>query len=102
MCAVNRTDSLTRQLSEALGLLRDRLEGPLLHAAKTAVAAGFSWFVAANLLGNQIPVFAPLAAVLTVQVTIWQSVSRGLQRVAGVMVGVLVAGVFAHLAGINT
>ena len=101
MCAVKRTDALTGQLSEALELLRGRLEGPLLHAVKAAVASGFSWFVAANLLGNQIPVFAPLAAVLTVQVTIWQSVSRGLQRVAGVMVGVLVAGVFAHVAGIH-
>ena len=101
MCAVKRSDSLTGQLSEALGLLRGRLEGPLLHAVKTAVASGFSWFVTANLLGNQIPVFAPLAAVLTVQVTIWQSVSRGLQRVAGVMVGVLVASAFAHVAGIH-
>ena len=101
MCAVKRSDSLTGQLSEALGLLRGRLEGPLLHAVKTAVASGFSCFVTANLLGNQIPVFAPLAAVLTVQVTIWQSVSRGLQRVAGVMVGVLVASAFAHVAGIH-
>ena len=102
MGAVKRTDSRSGQLADALGLLRDRLEGPLLLALKAGVASGFSWFVAANLLGNQIPVFAPLAAVLTVQVTIWRSVARGLQRVAGVMVGVLVAGVFAHLAGINT
>ena len=57
--------------------------------------------MAADLLGNQIPVFAPLAAVLTVQVTVWQSVSRGLQRVAGVMVGVVVAGAFAQVAGIH-
>jgi len=89
-------------LVAALAGLRGSLEGTLLQAAKTAVASGFSWFVAADLLGNQIPVFAPLAAVLTVQVTLWQSVSRGLQRVAGVMVGVLVAGAFAQLAGIHT
>lgn len=72
-----------------------------LFAAKTTLASGFSWFVAANLLGNNIPVFAPLAAVLTVQVTVWESVSRGLQRVLGVVVGVLVAYGFARLAGIN-
>jgi hypothetical protein len=89
------------RLPETLVALRDRVEGPLVYAAKTAVAAGVSWFIAANLLGNQIPVFAPLAAVLTVQVTIWQSVSRGLQRVAGVMVGVLLAGAFARFAGIH-
>ena len=45
--------------------------------------------------------FAPLAALLTVQVTVWDSVARGLQRVLGVVVGVLVAYGFARLAGIN-
>jgi len=74
---------------------------PALQAAKTAVAAGLSWFLAADVIGNSIPVFAPLAALLTVQVTVWESVSRGLQRVLGVVVGVLVAYGFARLAGIN-
>ena len=72
-----------------------------MQAGKTALAAGLSWFVAADLLGNNIPVFAPLAALLTVQVTVWESVSRGLQRVLGVVVGVLVAFGFARLAGIH-
>jgi uncharacterized membrane protein YgaE (UPF0421/DUF939 family) len=74
---------------------------PALQAAKTALAAGLSWFIAADVLGNSIPVFAPLAALLTVQVTVWESVSRGLQRVLGVVVGVLVAFGFARLAGIH-
>ena len=42
-----------------------------------------------------------MAALLTVQVTVWESVSRGLQRVLGVVVGVLVAFGFARLAGIH-
>jgi uncharacterized membrane protein YgaE (UPF0421/DUF939 family) len=76
--------------------------GPvLLQAVKTALACGLSWFVAADALGNSIPVFAPLAALLTVQVTIWESISRGLQRVLGVVAGVVVAYGFARLAGIN-
>jgi uncharacterized membrane protein YccC len=57
--------------------------------------------VTADLLHNSIPVFAPLAALLTVQVTVWGSVSRGLQRVLGVVAGVLVAYGFARVAGIN-
>jgi uncharacterized membrane protein YgaE (UPF0421/DUF939 family) len=73
-----------------------------VQAAKTAVAAGVSWFIASDVLGNSIPVFAPLAALLTVQVTLWESISRGLQRIAGVVVGVLVAYAFARLAGINS
>ncbi len=72
-----------------------------LQAAKTALAAGSSWFVASDLLGNAVPVFAPLAALLTVQVTIWESVSRGMQRVLGVVAGVVVAYGFARLAGIS-
>jgi uncharacterized membrane protein YgaE (UPF0421/DUF939 family) len=86
-------ESLRKQLNW-LGL-------PALQAAKTAVATGISWFIAADIMGNSIPVFAPLAALLTVQVTIWDSVARGLQRVLGVVVGVLVAYGFARLAGIN-
>lgn len=78
-----------------------RLGPAALQAAKTALAAGISWLLAANVLGNNIPVFAPLAALLTVQVTVWESVSRGLQRVLGVVVGVLVAYGFARVAGIN-
>jgi uncharacterized membrane protein YgaE (UPF0421/DUF939 family) len=88
----------------SLARLRKQLSwfGPAaLQAAKTAIAAGFAWFIAADVLGNTIPVFAPLAALLTVQVTVWDSVARGLQRVLGVVVGVLVAYGFARLAGIN-
>ena len=50
---------------------------PALQAAKTALAAGASWFIAADVMGNTIPVFAPLAALLTVQVTVWDSLARG-------------------------
>jgi uncharacterized membrane protein YgaE (UPF0421/DUF939 family) len=75
------------------------LGAPVLQAAKTAVAAGLSWFIAADIIGNNLPVFAPLATILTVQVTVWDSVSRGVQRVLGVIVGVLVAFGFARLVG---
>jgi uncharacterized membrane protein YgaE (UPF0421/DUF939 family) len=73
----------------------------LVQAAKTAAAAGLAWFFAADLIGNNLPVFAPLAAVLTVQVTVWDSVSRGLQRALGVIVGVLLAYALARLLGIH-
>ena len=72
-----------------------------MQAARAAIAAGLSWFVAAQVVGNPIPVFAPLAALLTVQTTLWESVSRGAQRVAGVVVGVIVAFGFARLVGIH-
>ena len=74
---------------------------PVVQAAKTALAGGLSWYIAADVLGNSLPVFAPLAAILTVQVTVWDSVSRGLQRVLGVIAGVLVAFGFARLLGVH-
>jgi uncharacterized membrane protein YccC len=94
----------TRSVAHAFTRLRPQLKwlrAPALQGAKTAVAAGLSWFVAADVLGNNLPVFAPLAAVLTVQVTVWDSVSRGVQRVLGVIVGVLVAFGFARLVGVH-
>jgi len=88
--------------SVPLAVMRARLEGTLIQAAKTALASGISWYLAADPLAHGVlAVFAPLAALLTVQVTIWQSVARGLQRVLGVVVGVLVAGGFGHLVGVN-
>jgi uncharacterized membrane protein YgaE (UPF0421/DUF939 family) len=76
--------------------------GPVvLQATKAGVAAGLAWFIAADVIGNNLPVFAPLAAVLTVQVTVWDSVSRGLQRALGVVVGVLLAYALAKLLGIH-
>ncbi len=88
--------------------MRTRLEGSLrwlgplvVQAAKTGVAAGRAWLLAADIIGNNLPVFAPLTAVLTVQVTVWDSVSRGLQRALGVVVGVLVAYALARLLGVH-
>ena len=54
------------------------MAGPLVaQAAKTGVAAGLAWFLAADIIGDNLPVFAPLTAVLTVQVDMWRnSVSR--------------------------
>ena len=73
----------------------------MLQAAKTAIAAALSWYIAADVIGNTLPVFAPLTAVLTVQVTVWDSVSRGLQRAVGVVIGVLLAFGIARLLGVH-
>jgi uncharacterized membrane protein YccC len=94
----------SRGIAQGIARLRPQLKwlrAPLLQAAKTAAAAALSWFVAADVIGNNLPVFAPLAAVLTVQVTVWDSVSRGVQRVLGVIVGVLVAFGLARLMGVH-
>ena len=77
----------------------DRLMG--LRVAKTGLAAALAWLVSAPLFADSLPVLAPLAALLTVQVTVYRSVAVGLQRAAAVIAGVLLALLAAHVLGLH-
>ncbi|POB11473.1 MAG: FUSC family protein [Sulfobacillus thermosulfidooxidans] len=75
-------------------------QGTNSQVFKTGLAAGMSWFVAQSVFGTPRPYFAPLAAILSLQVTVAESIARGVQRVVGVAAGILVAvgaGYFFHL-----
>ena len=63
----------------------------VFQAAKTAVAAGLAWTAALAADPHSRPYFAPLAVLLVVQPTVYDSLSRAFQRVAGVVVGVAAA-----------
>ena len=65
-------------------------------AAKTAIAAGLAWVAALGAYPHSRPYFAPLAALLVVQPTVYDSLSRAFQRVAGVLVGVAAALTVSH------
>ena len=74
---------------------------PGLRTAKTTLAAVLS-FVLADLIGtSDQPVLAPLTALLVVQLTMYETVAQGLQRVGSVLAGVLVAVGVAHLVGLT-
>ncbi|MDA8346247.1 MAG: FUSC family protein [Thermaerobacter sp.] len=64
--------------------------------AKAAVAAGIAWWLSETLFGTRQPYFAPLAAILTMQVTVSESVSIGAQRILGVIGGIAVSLAAAH------
>ena len=66
--------------------------------AKTALSAALSWALASWLVGER-PYFAPLAAILSIQATVAASLSRGMQRTLGVVLGILVATAAAHWVG---
>src|ERR1700733_2434710 len=70
--------------------------GQVFLAAKTAVAAGLAWAVALAADPHSRPYFAPLAVLLVVQPTVYDSLSRAFQRVAGVVVGVAAALAVSH------
>jgi uncharacterized membrane protein YgaE (UPF0421/DUF939 family) len=64
---------------------------PGLRTAKTTLAAVLSFVLAQQLLTSPQPVLAPLTALLVVQLTMYETVASGLQRVASVVAGVLIA-----------
>jgi hypothetical protein len=74
---------------------------PGLRTAKTTLAAVVSFVVADALGTSGQPVLAPLTALLVVQVTMYDTITQGFQRVASVLAGVLVALGVATFAGLT-
>ena len=70
--------------------------GLTLQIVKTAFAAALSWFVATNLLHSEYPYFAAVAAIITVQVTVADSVDKASQRIIGIIGGVLLSMLLGH------
>ncbi len=78
---------------------RGRLPG--LRTAKTTAAAVLSYLVAERLGTSVAPVLAPLTALLVVQLTMYQTITHGLDRIASVLAGVLLAVGVADLVGLS-
>lgn len=71
--------------------LRVSSRSPLLQVLKTSVAAILAWLICTVALGQPLPIFAAIAALLVVQPSVNQSLAKGVERSAGVIVGVLLA-----------
>ncbi|WP_167346464.1 FUSC family protein [Kitasatospora phosalacinea] len=80
---------------------RSHREG-VVQTARVAVACALAWEAAVLLLGeDEQPVLAPLAALLTVQLTVFRTLAQGLRQLGGVMLGALAALGLLRLAGAN-
>ena len=55
---------------------------------QTALAAGLSWFVAVHLFGHRAPLFAPVAAIVCIDMTVGQRLRRAIELIVGASVGV--------------
>ena len=64
---------------------------PLLQVLKTAVAAVVAWAVCSFVSSGQPPLFGAIAAIIVVQPSVNQSLSRAIERSIGVIAGVVVA-----------
>jgi len=92
-----------------LSRLRARFRRPLLHqghipglrTAKSTLAAVLAYVVSSLLHTSDQPVIAALTALLVVQLTMYETVAQGLQRIASVVAGVLVALGIATFVGLT-
>jgi hypothetical protein len=91
--------------SEVVGRVRAALfrrgRRPGLRTAKTTLAAVLSFVLAQQLGTSPQPVLAPLTALLVVQLTMYETVASGLQRIASVVAGVLIAVGVATYVGLT-
>jgi len=76
-----------------------RLRGSALLAAQAGVAAGLAWVVAHDLVGHPRPFFAPIAAVIVLNVSVGQRLRRAVELVLGVAVGILVGDLLIYFIG---
>jgi uncharacterized membrane protein YgaE (UPF0421/DUF939 family) len=84
----------------AAGIDRLRVNG--WSVIQTAVAATGAYLLAIVLLGHESPFFAPIAAVISLSVTLGQRTRRAVELVFGVAVGLMVADLLVLLIGTGT
>ncbi len=80
----------------------DRLRVNGWSVLQTAVAASVAYLLAVVLLGHETPFFAPIAAVISLSVTLGQRLRRAVELVFGVAVGLMVAALLVLLIGGGT
>jgi uncharacterized membrane protein YgaE (UPF0421/DUF939 family) len=96
---VNRLRLTVRTL---LARYRGGGDPPGWRTAKTTLAAVLAYLLAAALLGTEVqPLLAPLTALLVAQVTVFRTVTSGVERVGSVVAGVLVAVLISQVVGLT-
>jgi uncharacterized membrane protein YgaE (UPF0421/DUF939 family) len=92
---------MVRLCRRVISRVQQRGSNALLRALRLAGAAVAAYVVAGLLLQEAVPVMAALTALLVVEVTLFDIVTSGVQRVVSVVVGVLLAVGFSALVGIS-
>ena len=101
MSAVRETSffpRIRRRLTAGAGRLRTN-GWPVIQ---TSVAAGLSYFLAVVVFGNEQPFFAPIAAVISLGLTLGQRGRRTVEVVLGVAMGLLIADLVVSIIGVGT
>ncbi len=85
-----------------LAAFRASRRQPWLQVAKSALATVAAWLAAMWLVPDAIPVFAAIAALLVVQPSLDQSITKAIERTVGVVAGVVVASALSLAFGRST
>ncbi|MGN9910831.1 FUSC family protein [Phytohabitans sp. LJ34] len=93
------TDGLARRTGAHLRDRVRRVRMNVLLALQTGIAAGLAWLIAHELIGHRAPFFAPIAAVVTLAVSVGQRLRRAFELVFGVAIGIAVGDVLIYLIG---
>lgn len=75
--------------------------GDLLQLLKTVVATTVAWWISADLMESQLPFLAPWTALLTVQATVYRSVTDGVQTWVASALGVGVSFLIGSFLGVG-
>jgi uncharacterized membrane protein YccC len=94
----SRAQDILRARGERL-FRRGRTPG--LRTMKTTLAAVVAFAIAEWFQTSDQPILAPLTALLVVQLTMYETVAHGRERIVAVVAGVLVAVGFAHVVGLT-
>ena len=81
----------TRQAPHTLTVVRHRAQPPAVTIARLTLTALFAYGLALALTSTPRPVLAPLTALLVVQVSLYQTLTTALTKIAAVVIGVLFA-----------
>lgn len=82
-----------------LGMRWGRLRDRSWLIVQAAVGAALAWWVATDLLGHEVPFFAPVTAMVCLGLTYDNRVRRVIELTAGVAIGVLVGDLFVYFFG---
>ncbi|MCH5643821.1 FUSC family protein [Gordonia sp. ABSL49_1] len=96
---------LRRHFNSLPAPLRQRLRRLWLSfvpIAQCSLAAGAAWWVAIEVFGHPQPFFAPIAAVISLGLSLSQRWRRSVELVGGVTIGILVGDVFISQVGSGT
>ncbi|RKR91487.1 uncharacterized membrane protein YgaE (UPF0421/DUF939 family) [Micromonospora pisi] len=95
-------DRVRERLGDALRRRVQDLRDTSLIAVQAAVAAGLAWLFTHDLMGNPVPVFAPVTAISTLAVSLNGRVRRTFELLIGIAIGVAVGDLLVQGIGVGS